>query len=243
MANPAPPQAAGGINTGFGIYLDGADDAAVWVRILNAAVVADESTKSGAIAVGGMVAHDGADVAALGPLKIGGYAKAAAPSDVSGDADLVNAWFLRNGALATAITAAGALIGGSATRGLDVSPLPHTSGGLSTFNASGADGADNAVLTNTAVAVKAAAGQLYGWFIYNPNDEASVVNFYDIAQGSVTVGTSNTKLQLTLPAGAAGNVLSAHGIPFGTAITVSATKTAGSNTAPDTGLDVQLFYK
>lgn len=243
MANPAAPQDANSVNIGFGIYLDGAADAAAWIRILNAAVVADETTKSGAVAVGGMVAHDGADVAALGPLKIGGYAKAAAPSDVSGDADLVNAWFLRNGAQATVLTAAGALIGGSATRGLDVSPLPHTSGGLSTFNASGADGADNAVLTSTAVAVKASAGQLYGWYIYNPNDEATYINLYDIAQGSVTVGTSNTKLQLTIPAGAAANVAFEHGIAFGTAITVSATETAGSNTAPDTGVDVQLFYK
>lgn len=243
MANPAAPQDANSVNIGFGIYLDGAADAAAWIRILNAAVVADETTKSGAVAVGGMVAHDGADASALGPMKIGGYAKAAAPSDVSGDADIVNAWFLRNGAQATVLTAAGALIGGSATRGLDVSPLPHTSGGLSTFNASGADGADTAALTATAVAVKAGAGQLYGYYIYNPNDEVTYINFYDIAQGSVTVGSSNVKTQLAIPPGAAANVALTHGIAFGTAITVSATETEGTNTAPDTAVSVQLFYK
>lgn len=242
MANPASPQDANSVNIGFGIYLDGANDAAAWIRILNAAVVADETTKSGAVSVGSMVVHDAADVAAVGPIKLGGYAKAAAPSDVSGDADIVNAWFLRNGAQAVNLTAAGALIAGDATRGLDVSPNPHTAGGLSTFNASGADGADTAVLTSTAVAVKASAGQLYGYYIYNPNDEVSVVNFYNIAQGSVTVGTSTTKLQLTIPAGAAANVALPYGIAFSTAITVSATKTAGSATAPDVGLDVQLYY-
>lgn len=243
MANPAAPQDANAVNIGFGIYLDGANDAAAWIRILAAAVVADETTKSGAVSVGGMRVHDATDEPLIGPIKFGGYAKAAAPSDVSADADIVNAWFLRNGAQAVNLTAAGALIAGDATRGLDVSPRPHTAGGLSSFNASGADGADNAVLTNSAVAVKASAGQLYGYYIYNPNDEASMVNFYDIAQGSVTVGTSTTKLQLTIPAGAGANVMGTHGITFATAITVSATKTAGSATAPDTGLDVQLFYK
>ena len=64
------------------------------------------------------VAHDAAD--AGNPLKIGGRASAAAPTDVSAGNDRVNAWFLLNGAQAAVITAAGALIGGDATNGLDV---------------------------------------------------------------------------------------------------------------------------
>lgn len=64
------------------------------------------------------VAHDAAD--AGNPLKIGGKAKAAAPADVSADADRVNAWFLLNGAQAVVLTAAGALIAGDAANGLDV---------------------------------------------------------------------------------------------------------------------------
>lgn len=66
----------------------------------------------------GDVAHDGVDSG--NPVKVGGYAKDAAPTDVSADGDRVNAWFLRNGALATALTAAGVLIGGDAANGLDV---------------------------------------------------------------------------------------------------------------------------
>lgn len=66
------------------------------------------------------VAHDGADSGR--PLKVGGFAKAAAPADVSADSDRVNAWFLRNGAMAVNLTAAGALIPGDATNGLDVDP-------------------------------------------------------------------------------------------------------------------------
>lgn len=62
------------------------------------------------------------DVSASGidPVLTGGFASAAAPTSVSADGDAVNAWFLRNGAQATVLTAAGALIGGDATNGLDV---------------------------------------------------------------------------------------------------------------------------
>jgi hypothetical protein len=66
----------------------------------------------------GDAAHDAA--AAGNPVLVGGYASAAAPTDVSADADAVRAWMLRNGSQAVTITAAGALIPGDATNGLDV---------------------------------------------------------------------------------------------------------------------------
>ena len=62
--------------------------------------------------------HDAVDTGF--PLKIGGYAKAAAPTNVTTDGDRVNAWFLLNGAQAVNLTAAGALIPGDATNGLTV---------------------------------------------------------------------------------------------------------------------------
>lgn len=71
------------------------------------------------VAVNGSIANDGA-AAAVYPLLVGGYASAAAPSSVGADNDAVRAWFLRNGAQATVLTAAGALIGGDASNGLDV---------------------------------------------------------------------------------------------------------------------------
>lgn len=73
-------------------------------------------------------AHDAVDSG--NPVKIGGYASAAAPTDVSANADRVNGWFLRNGALATVVTAAGALIPGDATNGLDVDVTRVTGGGV-----------------------------------------------------------------------------------------------------------------
>lgn len=74
---------------------------------------------AGGGAVEGVAAHD-ASATGADPVLVGGYAKAAAPADVSADGDAVNGWFLRNGAQATVLTAAGALIGGDATNGLDV---------------------------------------------------------------------------------------------------------------------------
>mgnify|MGYP003332628071 CR=1 FL=1 len=66
--------------------------------------------------VQGLVAHDAVDTS--NPVLIGGYASAAAPANVSADGDAVNGWFLRNGAQAVNLTAAGALIPGDATDGL-----------------------------------------------------------------------------------------------------------------------------
>lgn len=65
------------------------------------------------------IAHD-ASASGIAPLLVGGYANAAAPTSVSADLDAVNAWFLRNGSQVTTLSAAGALIGGDATNGLDV---------------------------------------------------------------------------------------------------------------------------
>ena len=83
----------------------------------------------------GQVAHDAVGTSS-DPVLVGGYASAAAPADVSADGDAVRAWRLRNGAAATVITAAGALVGGDATNGLDVDvtrvggTVSVTSGGL-----------------------------------------------------------------------------------------------------------------
>lgn len=78
-------------------------------------------TNAGTFAVqpAGSVAHDAA-ATSVNPNPIGGYASAAAPTDVSADGDSVRAWMLRNGAQAVNITAAGALIPGDATNGLKV---------------------------------------------------------------------------------------------------------------------------
>lgn len=93
----------------------------VAVPVSVASIPSHAVTNAGTFAVqpAGSVAHDGA-AAAVNPVLVGGFASAAAPSDVSADADSVRAWNLRNGSRAVTLTAAGALIGGDAANGLDV---------------------------------------------------------------------------------------------------------------------------
>lgn len=119
---------------------------------------------------------------------------------------------------------------------------PHTAGGLSVFNATSSDG--STALTNTAQAIKASAGQLYGWYIYNPNSSAQYVQLYNTASASVTVGTTSPLFMLTIPATSAANVEFTNGITFSNAgWSCAATSTAGGNGAPTTALDAVFFYK
>jgi hypothetical protein len=150
-------------------------------------------------------------------------ASAAVPSSVSADDDAVLLWGLPNGATVT-------------------SPVPHTAGGLSTFMASASDG--SSILVATAQAIKATAGQLYGYYLYNPEAAVTFVHFYNTAAASVTVGTTNPLFSIQVPAGAAANLMFTHGVTFSNAgWSCAATTTAGGNTAPATGVSATIWYK
>ncbi|HEV2412232.1 MAG TPA: hypothetical protein VGS28_00295 [Candidatus Saccharimonadales bacterium] len=110
---------------------------------------------------------------------------------------------------------------------------PTTSGGVSV--------ATSTALSNSAVAVKATAGQVYGWYIYNPNSAVSFVQFYNSTTGSTVVGTSVIN-PIGIPPGGASNIVAAFGIAFSTAITIAACTTAGGNTAPATALIANIYY-
>jgi hypothetical protein len=117
----------------------------------------------------------------------------------------------------------------------------HTAGGLSTFMASGSDG--SSILVATAQAIKASAGQMYGYYAYNPEAAVTFVHFYNTAAASVTVGTTNPLFTIAIPAGAAANLNIAQGITFSNAgWSCAATTTAGGNTAPATGVSLVVWY-
>lgn len=101
-------------------------------------VLASDQSK---IPVQGNTAHDGVDTDK--PIKIGGFAKAAAPADVSADGDVTNAWYLRNGAAATVITAAGALISAT-SNALDVNVKSVTGTAIPVTDNGGSLTVDNA---------------------------------------------------------------------------------------------------
>jgi hypothetical protein len=135
--------------------------------------------------------------------------------------------------------------GGAARMTLDRKVIttlyPHTAGGLSTFMASGSDG--SSILVATAQAIKASAGQMYGYYAYNPEAAVTFVHFYNTAAASVTVGTTNPLFTIQIPPASAANLTMPYGITFSNAgWSCAATTTAGGNTAPSTGVSLTVWY-
>lgn len=129
----------------------------------------------------------------------------------------------------------------SSTAPLPVYEYPLTSGGMSVFNANTGD--TYTALTNGAQAIKAAAGQVYGWHIHNPSNATAYVLFYNVAAASVTVGTTTALFLLSIPTLGMSDVMLTKGIPFDTAIAIAAATTGGGNSAPATALEATIFYK
>jgi hypothetical protein len=119
----------------------------------------------------------------------------------------------------------------------DVGIKPRTSGGYTIFRSIDLD--------ETEEEVKATAGQVFGWYIFNAAATTHYVKFYNATTANVTVGTTTPVLTIPVPAGSAANVFTDTGIAFGTAITVAATTGVADN---DTGAPaanavvVNVFY-
>lgn len=115
-------------------------------------------------------------------------------------------------------------------------PLGSATNGLSTNY-------QDALLA-TVVAVDASAGQLYELYCYNPNAAVSFVQLFDLATGSVTLGTTVPKLSYGIPpATSAGFTVSLVGAQFATAISTAATTTSKGSTAPGAGLTCNFKFK
>lgn len=118
-----------------------------------------------------------------------------------------------------------------------VTTLPATSGGLSTFHLV------SAASTN-ATNVKASAGQLYGWYIYNSNAAARKVALHNDA-GTPTAGAS-VFFSIMIPPYSAANVLGSNGIVFSTGIAITTVTEVADNGTTGVGandLIINLFYK
>lgn len=123
-----------------------------------------------------------------------------------------------------------------------VTNTPTTTSGLSVANFTSGDTYTS--LTNTAQVIKATAGNLYGYYIYNPNATATYVMVYNIAAASVTVGTSTALLVFCIPATAGANLMFPYPITFNNAgWSIAATTTGGGSTAPATALEAMIWYK
>lgn len=101
--------------------------------------------------------------------------------------------------------------------------------------------ARNIDVDETEDAIKASAGTLWGYFFANLASSVRFVKLYDATVASVTVGSTTPFLTLPIPAGAAGHIDLARGIPFATAITVAATTGIGDADAGAPGANEVVF--
>jgi hypothetical protein len=176
MPNPALPLGPSSEKLGFSIYDDASVGEAALTRVVNASVIGT-STQSGALAVAGMTLHDAADVAAEGPLKVGGYASTAAPAAVAA-ADRVAAWFQLNGALMTGQVA-------------------HTVGGWTPYAAL----STAAVLT---AELKGSAGQIGSLQCFNNGANEVFIRLYNQTGAPASTDGANIIWRGMIPGNAAG---------------------------------------
>ena len=101
-------------------------------------------------------------------------------------------------------------------------------------------------LSNTAVAVKNSAGNLYGYNIFNPGVALTYFNVYNVAAASVTVGTTVPVISVALPSNANSSIgddtMYTVPISFSAAISISATTTPNGNTAPLVPLVTNTYF-
>ena len=100
-------------------------------------------------------------------------------------------------------------------------------------------------LEGTAVAVAAAAATVYQVEVDNAsNSVASFVKLWNVASGSVTVGTTAPDWCLMVPASVKRSFSMVDGIAFGTAITAACVTTAGTagTTNPTFAVPVKIVY-
>lgn len=114
-----------------------------------------------------------------------------------------------------------------------VNLVPKTVGGNAIHTSS---------ITNTVTQVKSSLGQVYGWHIFNPNAATVYVQFFNTANGSVTLGTTTPVISIGIPASGAIQAVWPIGLGFNTAINVAVTTTRAGSTAPASSVDLNIFY-
>ena len=118
-----------------------------------------------------------------------------------------------------------------------VTQTPATSGGLTTYHLVSA-------ATTNATVVKASAGQVFGWYIYNSNASARKIAFHNTAS-TPTAGAS-VYFSLVIPPASGANVEMTNGIAFSTGIaftTVTGLADSDATAVAANDLVINIFYK
>lgn len=202
------------------------------------------------------------------PVPSGYRASDANPTAMSADGDVVYPWATRRGATVIAgsllddaaftigvdrVDPIGMLADETSTDSVDegdvgiprmtldrrqiVTMSPHTQNGLTTFHLVSAG-------TTNATNIKNAAGQVYGWYIYNNNAAARKVAFHNSASAP-TAGTS-VFFSLVIPPNSGANVEMTNGIAFSAGIGITTVTGVADSNSTAVGADdliINIFYK
>jgi hypothetical protein len=114
---------------------------------------------------------------------------------------------------------------------------------LQTATSGGWSPSSQTALSNTKTQVKSSAGQIGGYMFYNPNSTVIYIQVFDVASGSITVGTTAPTYVIPIPPLSAANVEFTQGIAHATAINIAATTTPTGSTAPGTALTGFFLFK
>jgi len=132
----------------------------------------------------------------------------------------------------------GTVTANAGTGTMTVTVVSGATGGDSTFHLVSA-------ATTNATNIKASAGKVTGWYIYNSNASARKVNFYN-ASTTPVLGTTTLHSAIVIPGLAAANVSFPDGIDFGTGIgiaTVTELTDAGNTAVALNDLIINIYYK
>ena len=99
------------------------------------------------------------------------------------------------------------------------------------------------ISSNAVQAIKSSAGQLYGYYLDNTANAATTYfQFFNIASGSVSLGSSSPLFVIPVPAGSAANLSMSPGWVFGTAMSFAATTTYNGSTFAASAVDCTIAY-
>ena len=99
------------------------------------------------------------------------------------------------------------------------------------------------VSSNAVQAIKSSAGQFYGYFLDNTaNTLTSYYQFFNVASGSVTLGTTASLFVIPVPGGSAANLSMNPGWAFSTAMSFAVTTTYNGSTFPANAVDATVTY-
>ena len=115
--------------------------------------------------------------------------------------------------------------------------------GASTVTINPATPAGFHIANNTVQAIKASAGVLRGYFLDNTaNSATTYFQFFNVAAGSVSLGSTASLFVIPVPAGLAANLAMSGGWTFSTAMSFAATTTYNGSTAPGSAVDCTIAY-